>query len=80
LGQVISLRREKQGRSGKTVIALFSFQASERQCDTLAKTLKKSLGLGGTAKDGRVELQGECLDKAKTALEKLGYKTKQVGG
>jgi translation initiation factor 1 len=79
-GQEVRLRREKQGRSGKTVTALFGFQASDRQCDELGKALRKALGTGGTAKAGRVELQGDCLDKARAALEKLGYKPRQAGG
>ncbi len=79
-GQEIRLRREKQGRAGKTVTALFGFQASERQCAELGKALRRALGTGGTAKAGRVELQGDCLAKAGAALAALGYKPRQAGG
>jgi len=79
-GQEVRLRREKQGRAGKTVTALFGFQASERQCEELGKALRRALGTGCTAKNGRVELQGDCLAKAQAALQAMGYQPKQAGG
>lgn len=78
-GQVIKIRRESNGRAGKMVTALFELQASERQLEELVKALKRSLGTGGTAKAGRVELQGDQLVKAMAWLEKQGYKPKRAG-
>lgn len=80
LGQTIKVRREKSGRGGKTVTVLFEFQATVVQREYLGKFLKKAMGTGGTVKSGRIELQGDCLEKALKELEKLGYKPKQAGG
>jgi translation initiation factor 1 len=80
LGQIIKVRREKQGRAGKTVTALFEFQASDRQREALAKELRKSLSTGGTVKANVVELQGDQLQKVMSKLSELGYKPKQAGG
>jgi translation initiation factor 1 len=80
LGQLIKVRREKQGRAGKTVTTLFEFQASDRQRDELAKALKKHLGCGGTVKGNVVEIQGDQLHKILDQLTKLGYKPRQSGG
>lgn len=80
LGQQIKVRREKQGRKGKTVTTLFEFQASDNQREQLAKDLRRSLGTGGTVKDGVIELQGDQLDKAAHLLTKLGYKPRHSGG
>lgn len=80
LGQVIKVRREKQGRAGKTVTALFEFQASDRQRESLAKELRKFLGTGGTVKENVVELQGDQLKKVMDKLSSLGYKPRQAGG
>lgn len=80
LGQQIKVRREKQGRAGKTVTTLFEFQASDRQREELAKELKRHLGTGGTVKDGVVEIQGDQLQKIINKLAKLGYKPRQAGG
>lgn len=79
-GQRVNVRRELQGRAGKTVTALGGFQASERQLAELAKALKKSLGTGGSAKDGRVEIQGDKVAAVLAWLEQQGYKPVKSGG
>ncbi len=76
----IKVRREKQGRAGKTVTALFEFQASDAQRGQLAKDLRKGIGTGGTVKDGVIELQGDHLNKVLALLTKLGYKPRHSGG
>ncbi|MGH7442106.1 MAG: translation initiation factor [bacterium] len=80
LGQRVLVRREVEGRNGKTVTALWGFQASERQLDELGRALRKALGVGGSSGEGRVEIQG---DKVKVVLEWLsakGYKAVKAGG
>lgn len=79
-GQRINVRRELQGRAGKTVTALWGFQSSDKQLDELAKALKKSLGTGGSAKEGRVEIQGDKVTAVLAWLEKAGYKGVKAGG
>ena len=79
LGQ-IKVRREKQGRAGKTVTTLFEFQASDKQRETLGKELRKFLGTGGTVKGNVIELQGDQLVKVMDKLTKLGFKPRQAGG
>ena len=79
-GQRINVRREIQGRNGKTVTALWGFQSSERQLDELGKALKKALGVGGSAKDGRVEVQGDKVALVLAWLQKQGYKPVKAGG
>ena len=39
----------------------------------LAKKLKNILACGGTAKEGKIELQGDHRYKVKEELEKLGF-------
>jgi translation initiation factor 1 len=78
--QVIKVRREKNGRAGKTVTTLFEFQASDRQRGELAKQLRRTLGCGGTVKGNSVELQGDQLAKVLLELGALGYRPKQAGG
>jgi translation initiation factor 1 len=43
--------------------------------DVVAK-LKKTLGCGGSYKEGFIEVQGEHVDKIYQCLENLGYKFK----
>ena len=80
LGQQLKLRREKQGRAGKTVTTIFEFQASDKQREFLAKELRRYLGCGGTVKDGIIEMQGDQLGKIHSRLLALGYKPRQSGG
>ena len=46
----------------------------------IAKTIKQKIGTGGTAKQGRIEIQGEHRDKVATILQDMGVKTKFSGG
>ena len=80
LGQRISVRREKQGRAGKTVTLLYDFQSSERQLEELSKALKKHLGTGGSFKEGAVEVQGDQVAKVLAWLSAKGYKPVKSGG
>ena len=41
----------------------------------LAKQLKNKCAAGGTAKDGRIELQGDHKKKVKIVLEDMGFRT-----
>ena len=43
--------------------------------EDLAKKLKNKCAAGGTAKKGRIELQGDHKKKVKEALEQMGFKT-----
>ena len=53
---------------------------TEDQLKELATQLKNKCGTGGTAKDGRIEIQGDQRDRLVVELEKLGYKVKRAGG
>ena len=62
-------------RYGKTVTVIEGIDANDIDIDDLARTLKTKCAAGGTAKDGRIELQGEHRKKVKKALEEMGFKT-----
>jgi translation initiation factor 1 len=44
--------------------------------EDLLKRIKKRLGVGGTVKNGVLEIQGEHKDFVKTELEASGYKVR----
>lgn len=78
--RTVKLSREVAGRRGKGVTVVSELPLNETQLQELATQLKNKCGTGGTAKDGRIEIQGDQRDRIQTELEKLGYKVKRAGG
>ena len=78
--QVLEVHLEKKHRGGKTAIIIKGFMGSEGELSDLAKKLKTNLGVGGSAKEGEIIIQGNHREKAMELLKKWGYKTKRVGG
>lgn len=78
--QTARIQREKKGRGGKQVTVIRELQLGDDDLNELAKKLKKTCGSGGTIKEGAIEIQGDHRAKIAEALQKLGYKTKFVGG
>jgi translation initiation factor 1 len=76
----VKLSRETAGRRGKGVTVVSELPLTEDQLKELATKLKNACGTGGTAKDGRIEIQGDQRDRIAAELEKLGYKVKRAGG
>jgi len=72
--------RETAGRKGKGVTTVFELNLDEAGLKELATRLKNLCGTGGTAKDGRSEIQGDHRDRILAELAKMGYKAKRVGG
>ena len=69
--QRLRTRIEKKHRGGKVVTIISGYEGLG--IDDLTKTLKTSCGVGGSAKDGEIILQGDVRKKAVERLKKLGY-------
>lgn len=67
---VISLEKRKKG---KVVTLIGNLALSDTDLKDLARTLKTACGTGGTARDGEIELQGDCRERTKTYLQQNGY-------
>jgi len=77
---VVRLSRETKGRKGAGVSLVRGLPLADAELAKLAKQLKARCGVGGTVKDGVIELQGDQRDKLKELLEKEGYVVKLAGG
>lgn len=60
-------------RYGKVVTVVEGIDSTDIDLDDLARKLKTRCAAGGTAKEGRIELQGEHKRKVKEVLEELGF-------
>lgn len=78
--QELEVHIERKGRGGKSAVVVKGFVGNEDDLNDLAKLLKKKCGVGGSAKDGEIIIQGEDREKVMTILDKKGYANKRVGG
>ena len=78
--QQLRVQLDKKQRSGKQVTLVTGFVGAEVDLQALGKLLKTKCGVGGSAKDGEVVVQGDFRDKVLEVLLKEGYKAKKTGG
>ena len=74
--QTARLKLEKRPK-GKIVTIIGALDPDGNDLPALTGRLKTLCGAGGTLKDGRIELQGDHLKAAETALQEIGYKTRR---
>jgi translation initiation factor 1 len=79
-GGRVRVRRETGGRRGKTVTTVSGVPVDDDALRALAGRLKKRCGVGGSAKDGVIELQGDHRDVVVEVLRADGYDVVLAGG
>jgi len=77
----VDIIRQTAGRGGKGVTVVKNFKGiplAEKQ--ELAKKIQKSCGVGGTVKDGCIEIQGDKREEVKRVLAEAGFNPVFAGG
>ena len=68
---------DRSGRAGKQVTLVKGFVGTQENLAALGKQLKVKCGVGGTAKDGEITIQGALRDKVTELLKGMGYNAKR---
>jgi translation initiation factor 1 len=76
----VKVRREVAGRRGKAVTTVSGVPVDDAELRSLAGRLKKRCGVGGSAKDGVIEIQGDQRDLVLEVLRSEGYAPVLAGG
>ncbi|MFT5421728.1 MAG: translation initiation factor 1 [Candidatus Endobugula sp.] len=76
---IVRIHRETKGRKGNGVSLVKGLSLDDKALKVLAKTLKQKMGVGGSIKEGIIEIQSDQRDKLKSLLEGMGHTVKLAG-
>ena len=79
-GNRVKVRREVAGRRGKAVTTVSGVPVDDAELKELAGRLKKRCGVGGSVKEGVIEIQGDHRAAVVEMLKAEGYTPVLAGG
>ncbi|WP_379711976.1 translation initiation factor [Haloferula chungangensis] len=77
----VDIVRQTAHRGGKAVTIVKNFTGiGQAEKQDLAKLMRKACGVGGTVKDGCIEIQGDKREEVKRILLEAGFEPVFSGG
>lgn len=77
----VDIIRQKAGRGGKTVTVVKGFVGiGLPEKEQLARAMQKACGVGGTVKDGQIEIQGDKREEVARILAEGNFRPVFAGG
>jgi translation initiation factor 1 len=77
---IVRVSRETKGRGGKAVTLVRGLPLDDAALAALGKRLRSACGVGGTQKDGVIELQGDLVARLLALLQAEGWRARRAGG
>lgn len=69
---------EKKGRGGKQATIVTGFTCDDEALKQVASTIKRSLGVGGSARGGEILIQGDFRQRVLDELTAMGFKARII--
>ncbi|MEG0815259.1 MAG: translation initiation factor [Mucinivorans sp.] len=76
--QRLRVALDKRNRGGKKVTIVADFVGTDDDLQALGKALRTKCGVGGSAKDGEIIVQGDMRDKVVDLLTEMGYRARKI--
>jgi len=76
--QRVDIVLERKGRAGKQATIITGLVADDDAVKQLASTLKRQLGVGGSARGGEILIQGDFRQRVLEALLRQGFNARII--
>lgn len=77
-GTRLDIVLERKGRGGKQATIVTGFTIDDDMLKQVASRLKRTIGVGGSARGGEILIQGDFRQRVLTELQQMGFKARVI--